>query len=168
MKIRPLIFLIPLFVSSSCQQKKAKDHQDAVADMMDKYGDDGNRSAENTIPAKPVTQEIAGSDLMGKWETTLLTGDNNANGKLDPFEIEKATKEYKDYLELRPDGTCIYTIGKLRANYEIVEKDGNRSIEIIAPDGTRMKQGRIISLQPDELQLMKFSGGRSIIVYKRV
>jgi hypothetical protein len=168
MKILSLLFFISLFLFTSCQQKKAKAHQDAVADMMNKYGDNEKKNTENTPPPTPVKEEIANSGLMGKWETILLTGDNNSNGKLDPQEREQATENYKDYFELKPDGTCLFTIAKISAVYEIVEKDGNRSIEIIVADGSRVKQGRIISLQGDELQLMKFSGGRDIIVYKRV
>jgi hypothetical protein len=105
---------------------------------------------------------------MGAWESSLLTGDNNSNGVLDQDEIAQGTTNYKDYLKLNPDGTCQYTIAKLDAIYEIVEKDGNRSIELIMRDGSRMKQGRIILLKPAELHLMKFSGGRDIIVYTRV
>lgn len=136
--------------------------------MLDKYGTDETKNRKDVPSAQPVSQEIVDSGLMGKWETILLTGDNNTNGKLDPEERTNASTHYKDYLELHPDGTCVYSIAKLNANYEIVEKDGNKSIEVIVADGSRLKQGRIISLLPDELQLMKFSGGRDIVVYKRI
>lgn len=105
---------------------------------------------------------------MGEWETILVTGDHNSNGVLDPQEREKGFSTYKDYLRLNADGTCEYTQGHLKAVYEIVEKDGHKSIEIIVRDGSRIKQGRIIALKPDELQLMKFVGGRDIIVYNRL
>ena len=154
-----------LVLSSSCQQQKAKAHQDAVNDMMNKYGND--QQAKDPSPGTAPSAAVAGSDLMGKWVTVLVTGDTNSNGKLDPEEKEKGSSQYNDYLELNPDGTCIYTQAKIPGRYEIVEKDGNRSIEVIASDGSRVKQGRIISLTASELQLMKFSGGRDIIVYNR-
>ena len=134
--------------------------------MMEKYGDD--KSKQPLPEAKPPSADIVNSGLMGAWESSLLTGDNNSNGVLDQEEIARGTTNYKDYLKLNPDGTCLYTIGKLEAIYEIVEKDGNKSIELVMPDGSRMKQGRIILLKKAELHLMKFSGGRDIIVYTRV
>ena len=104
---------------------------------------------------------------MTWWKAVLVTGDHNTNGILDPEEKEKGFTTYNDYLKLNPDGTCEFTQAHIEAVYEIIEKDGHKSIEIIVKDGTRMKQGRIISLKPDELQLMKFFGGRDIIVYNR-
>ena len=159
--------LFSILVLSSCQQQKARQHQEAVNEMMDKYGEDKNNNQPRP-DAKAPSDEVINSGLIGEWETILVTGDYNSNGVLDPEEWEKGFSTYKDYLKLNADGTCQYTIGNMDAVYEIVEKDGHRSIEIIVADGSRLKQGRIISLKPDELQLMKFSGGRDIIVFKRL
>lgn len=163
-------YLIALLIAgiflTSCQQPKARQHQAAINDMMEKYGDDP-KAGQPGPAARPPSDDIVKSGLLGEWETVLVTGDNNSNGILDPQERENGLSAYKDYLKLNPDGSCEYTIGKLEANFEVVEKDGHQSLEIIAPDGSRLKKGRIISLKPNELQLMKFSGGRDIIVYKR-
>ena len=164
--LAPLLLLAILF--SSCGQNKAKQHQDAINDMMEQYGNKETKNSNAASPAaKPVSAADASSGLMGKWESTVVTGDNNSNGILDPEELSKAISYPYEYLELRPDGTCLYSQSMIKCRYEIVEKNGNKSIEIIVPDGTRMKPGRIISLKPGELQLMKFTGGRDIIVYKR-
>ena len=111
-------------------------------------------------------QQITGN-LIGEWKCVLVTGDYNTNGILDDEEKANGFTTYNDYLKLNPDGTCEYTVAHMNGNYEIVEKDGNKSIEVIVRDGSRIKYGRIISLKPDELQLMKFSGGRDILVYNR-
>src|SRR5687768_13619655 len=158
----------------SCGQSKAKQQQKEINDMMEKYSDDKeNKFSDENIKKykypdlKAPSAEVINSGLMGEWKCVLLTGDSNANGILDPEEKEKGLTEYHDYLKLNPDGTCEYTEAHLQASYEIIEKDGHKSIEIIVGDGSRMSQGRIISLKPDELQLMKFSGGRDILVYNR-
>ncbi len=162
-----LSFILVSLLFFSCQQNKAKAHQDAIKDMMDKNGD--KKKENQPVPkVPPPSDDVVNSGLIGEWETILVTGDNNANGILDPQEREKGFSTYKDYLRLNDDGTCQYTVAKMDAVYEIIEKDGHKSIEIIVRDGSRMKQGRIISLKPDELQLMKFLGGRDIIVYKRL
>lgn len=167
MKKSILLALVSSVLLSSCGQNKAKQHQQAVNDMMKKYGDDGSKTAESRQDAKPPSAEDAGSDLMGEWKCALVTGDNNSNGHLDEAEKASGFTSYDDYLKLNPDGSCEYTVARLTATYEIVEKDGNRSIEVIVRDGSRLKYGRIISLKPGELQLMKFSGGRDILVYNR-
>ena len=164
MKILHCIAALALLLSS-CQQKKARQHQDAVNEMMEKYGED--KTGLPQPDAKAPSDEIIKSGLMGEWEAVLVTGDHNSNGILDPEEREKGFTTYQSYLRFKPDGTCEFTISRNKAVYEIVEKNGHKSIEIIVSDGSRISQGRIISLQPDELQLMKFSGGRDIIVYHR-
>jgi hypothetical protein len=144
--------LIATFLIISCGQSKTKQQEQSGNDKTEK---------------KAAPPANASNDLMGEWTCVLVTGENNTNGKLDDEERAKGFDTYKDYLKLNPDGTCEYTVAHLNATYEIVEKNGNRSIEVIASDGSRIKQGRIISLTPAELQLMKFSGGRDILVYKR-
>ena len=166
MKLLLTISLFPALLLLSCQQQKAKQHQQAINDMMDKYGDE--KKDNQPVPnANPPSDDVVNSGLMGEWKAVLVTGDHNTNGILDPEEKEKGFTTYNDYLKLNPDGTCEFTQAHIEAVYEIIEKDGHKSIEIIVSDGTRMKQGGIISLKPDELQLMKFFGGRDIIVYNR-
>ena len=166
MKIQQFpIFFFSLFLLS-CQQQKAKQHQEAVKDMMEKYDDE--KSNQPVPEAKPPSGDIQSSKLMGAWESSLLTTDDNNNSILDQEEITKGTINYKDYLSLKPDGTCKYTVARIEGTYEIVEKDGNQSIEVIAKDGSRVKYGRIIFLKPTEMHLMKFTGGRDIIVYTPV
>ena len=174
--MKNLILFVILAALLSCGQSKAKQQQDAINDMMEQYGDDEkklNNMSEEDIKKykypylKTPSAEVVNSGLMGEWKCVLLTGDNNSNGILDPEEKQTGISEYHDYLKLNSDGTCEYTESRIQASYEVIEKDGHKSIEITAGDGSKIKQGRIISLTNDELQLMKFSGGRDILVYQR-
>lgn len=167
MKNSILTALIFLLLLSSCGQNKAKQQQQAVHDMMEKYDGDEPKSEQTSQEAKTPSTTYTGSSLMGEWKCSLLTSDSNSNGMLDNEEKASGSNTYNDYLKLNPDGTCEYTVAQLNGTYEIVEKEGHKSIEVIAKDGSRIKYGRIISLKPHELQLMKFSGGRDIIVYNR-
>lgn len=174
MKNYILYVILSAFIIS-CGQSKAKQQQEAINDMMEKYGDDkDNKLSDENIKKykypdlKAPSAEVINSGLMGEWKCVLVTWDSNTNGILDPEEKEKGFTDYSDYLKLNPDGTCEYSDAHLQASYEVVEKDGNKSIVIVVGDGTRMNQGRIISLKPDELQLMKFSGGRDIVVFNRL
>jgi hypothetical protein len=166
MKNSIMIAFILTLVVISCGQNKARQQQQSINDMTEKYGDDKSKDQPAGPATVPSTAD-ASSSLMGEWTCVLVTGDSNTNGKLDDNERAQGFDTYKDYLKLNPDGTCVYTVAHLDATYEIVEKNGNKSIEVIARDGSRIKQGRIISLTPTELQLMKFSGGRDILVFHR-
>lgn len=153
--------LLLILLLGSCGTGKTKQEQPGQPDSP------GSPSVQKAPDAPIPASAMAGNVLMGEWEAALVTSDQNSNGILDESERSGGFTTYKDYIKLEPDGSCTYTVARLTATYEIVEENGNRSIEVITRDGSRVRYGRIISLQPGELQLMKFTGGRDILVYQR-
>ena len=89
MKNSILTALIFSLLFSSCGQNKAKQQQQAVHDMMEKYGGDEPKSEQASSEAKSPSSTYTGSSLMGEWKCSLVTSDNNSNGILDSEEKAK-------------------------------------------------------------------------------
>lgn len=158
--------------TASCKSKSQKDaekYMDQIAKTMKENGP-ANTDGQQKMNAGSVTIPQGMEKIVGEWELIKVIGDRNDSHIIDADEEKDAITTMKDYLKLNADGTCEYTIAKLRGRYEVVIQDDSRK-KLIMYDatGTETTRGRyVLSVTDKELVINRIMGGSDFEVFKRL
>jgi hypothetical protein len=137
------------------------------------------KDAENNSSAKTTDQKASSGsatlpqgmeNIVGEWELVKTIADNNGDHKIDADEEAKAITNMKDYLTLKANGTCEYTIAKMEGRYEITTTDdGRKKLVMYDKSGAETNRGRyIISVTDKELVINRILSGSDFEVFKRL
>ncbi|HJS53075.1 MAG TPA: hypothetical protein VJ765_00985 [Chitinophagaceae bacterium] len=172
-KISFILIVAAMFIAAaSCKSKEQKD--------AEKYMNEIQKTMKENSPANTDDQEKTNTasgtiprgmeSILGAWERIKVIADRNGNHVIDADEDKDAITTMKDYLELKADGTCKYTIAKMEGRYEIVTKeDGRRKLVMYDRTGAETTKGRyIISVTDKELIINRIYGGSDFEVFKRL
>jgi hypothetical protein len=109
-------------------------------------------------------------NILGEWELIKVIGDHNGNHVMDAEEDKNAITDMKDYLRLNTNGTCEYSIAKMKGSFDIVTKeDGSNRLTMYDGVGAECNHGRyIISVTDKELVINRRMGGSDFEVFKRL
>jgi hypothetical protein len=162
------VILVTTVSCKSKTQKNARDYMNKIEETMKE-----NSPAQSDDQRKPNGSFRIPDDMkniLGEWELTKIIGDRNDNHQIDPAEEKDAITTMKDFLTLKADGTCEFTIAKLEARYEIVTKDdGRKKLIMYDRTGGELNSGRyILSVTDNELVINRISGGSDFEVFKRL
>ena len=96
--------------------------------------------------------------------------DDNGDHILDPQEDAKGTSNLKDLLILNSDGSCEYTIARMKGRYKIETKDdGKKKLVMYDRTGSEVNRGRyIVSVTSTDLVINRLMGGSDFEIFKRL
>jgi len=118
---------------------------------------------------KTTASETDGGDvIVGEWEMQGFVQDTNDNLQID--EEERANLKpasFKDYMKLNPDGTGLFTVGKMEGRYEVTDEGGKKYLRWYDKANGPHRVGTIIKTSKDELHI-KEPGGNGLFVWKRI
>jgi hypothetical protein len=163
-----LIITTMLLTATSCKTKAQKDAEDYMSKI--------EKTMKENSPAKTGKQKGSGTipagmeNILGEWELIKIVGDHNGNHVIDAEEDKNAITDMKDYLRLNSNGTCEYSIAKMKGSFDIVTKDdGKKRLTMYDGVGAEINHGRyIISVTDKELVINRLMGGSDFEVFKRL
>ena len=159
-----------LLVTISCKsksQKEAQNYMDKIEKTM-KENSPGTDEQKTDRQLAPLPEDM--KNIVGEWELVKIFTDDNSNHQVDAGEESDGTSNLKDFLKLNADGTCEYTIAKLKGTYEIITKDdGKKRLTMYDRLGGETTSGRyIISVTENELVINRMMGGSDFEIFKRL
>jgi len=170
--MKPIFFLVIvatiLTTITSCKSKSAaQDYKDKI-DQMVKENSPNTDEQKTDRKLVPVPEDM--KSIIGEWELVKIFTDDNSNHRVDAGEETDATSNLKDFLKLNADGSCEYTIAKLKGSYEIITKeDGRKRLNMYDRIGGETTSGRyIISVTDNELVINRMMGGSDFEIFKRL
>ena len=140
---------------------------DNQASTNEKQAANNSSSEKKDEPAtKSLAQE---DDITGEWEMVSSVIDTNDNLQIDEEERSMLKPvSFKDYMNLKRDGTGLFTVAQLEGRYEIKKNESNGRNDMTWYDKTNSphRVGSIMKVTKDEMTI-KEPGGSGLFLWKR-
>ena len=134
----------------------------------EKQGANNSSSEKKEAPlSKSSTQE---DDITGEWEMVSSVIDTNDNLQIDEEERSQLKPvNFKDYMNLKRDGTGLFTVAQLEGRYEIKKNETTGRNDMTWYDKTNSPHnvGSIMKVTKTELHIKEY-GGSGLFLWKRL